>query len=927
MSANPTRHGNENRMAGVALSPAIAEAAFRLAAAARGLVLPGVLIVGRLDRCPVQGKPNRKDGAYVFFDDDIPAGGFENHTDGLGWANWHENSGRVLSPTELQGHRARIEAARRVHEEETEKRHARAAATAALVLDASGPALSDHPYLSRKRIEAAASLREIMAADAEQILGYAPRSDGERLQGRLLVATVFVGGELSTLEFIDEKGRKSAVKDGRKAGGFWTARPLPEGNNAEVTLLIGEGVATVLSAVEATGHHGVAALSCSNLAPVAEALRQRYPVATLVVLADIGAGEPSAAEAARRAGGVVAVPDFGDAVPDGATDFNDLSCASGAGAVRSAIEAVAALAVDEAPQPKRDKPTAIYPYCEGEFRVYDDGVWYHPPKNDNGGETQRPTRIASRIDVVAMTRNNRGEDWGRLLEWRDDDGRKHQWAMPVELLAGDGAEIRAELLRRGVQLGSGRGVREKLLAFLTAARPSARATCVERVGWFGTAFVLPNLVLGEDAGILCYQRTSAVESAFSSNGTVQEWRDGLCALTVGNARLVFPLSVAFAAPLLSLACEDGGGFHLRGPSSCGKSTALVAAASVYGAPREFVRTWRSTTNGLEALAALHNDGILLLDELGQMSPNEAGQAAYLLANGHGKTRASVAGTAKRSAKWRILFFSGGEQSLASLLAEAGKRTHAGQEIRLADIDADAGAGMGIIETLNGHQSAGHLVDAIRAASEKNYGAVGVEWLSRLVADRARIVQHLADNVRQVAADFSTAVMSGQARRVARRFAIAAVAGEMATAYGLTGWPEGHAIACARRCFESWLAGYGDGAGQKEDADILSHVRDFIGAHGNSRFQAWDTPDQRIIDRVGLWREVDGQRWFYVLSEAFKRELCAGQDPKHVAKVLREAGILEPGGDGQNQQKPRLPGFSGTTRCYVLSAAKLFEEAA
>ncbi|CEK09175.1 DUF927 domain-containing protein [Legionella hackeliae] len=39
---------------------------------------------------------------------------------------------------------------------------------------------------------------------------------------------------------------------------------------------------------------------------------------------------------------------------------------------------------------------------------------------------------------------------------------------------------------------------------------------------------------------------------------------------------------------------------------------------------------------LEGLASLHNDGLLILDELSQMDPREAGEAAYLLANGQGK---------------------------------------------------------------------------------------------------------------------------------------------------------------------------------------------------------------------------------------------------------------------------------------------------
>jgi uncharacterized protein (DUF927 family) len=54
--------------------------------------------------------------------------------------------------------------------------------------------------------------------------------------------------------------------------------------------------------------------------------------------------------------------------------------------------------------------------------------------------------------------------------------------------------------------------------------------------------------------------------------------------------------------LASLVGEDSGGFHLRGASSSGKTTALNAAASVWGDPDNYTRLWRSTVNGLEGLA-------------------------------------------------------------------------------------------------------------------------------------------------------------------------------------------------------------------------------------------------------------------------------------------------------------------------------------
>ena len=61
-------------------------AAFADAMSARGLVPPRQLIAdGRIHRCDVTGKPGksgRGDGSYFLHAEGIPAGGFENWTDG-----------------------------------------------------------------------------------------------------------------------------------------------------------------------------------------------------------------------------------------------------------------------------------------------------------------------------------------------------------------------------------------------------------------------------------------------------------------------------------------------------------------------------------------------------------------------------------------------------------------------------------------------------------------------------------------------------------------------------------------------------------------------------------------------------------------------------------------------------------------------------
>lgn len=230
---------------------------------------------------------------------------------------WQDDGTHRKPTAEELAENRRIAAERaEIEEAEIAKQRAGTAAKAAAIWRASRPASPENPYLARKQVSPVATLREIDAGAAAAILGYLPKSNGESLAGVLLVIPVKVGAALSTLELVDGDGRKAALAGrGTKTGGYWAAQPLPAGDGAGLTLLIGEGVATVLSGKESTGHPAVAALSASNLLKVARAMRERLPAATLILLADLvkatGAPDPHAIEAAQSVGGKLAVPDFG----------------------------------------------------------------------------------------------------------------------------------------------------------------------------------------------------------------------------------------------------------------------------------------------------------------------------------------------------------------------------------------------------------------------------------------------------------------------------------------------------------------------------------------------------------------------------------------------------------------------------------------
>lgn len=586
-----------------------------------------------------------------------------------------------------------------------------------------------------------------------------------------------------------------------------------------------------------------------------------------------------------------------------------------------------------APGARRDEGLARAGFLRigtGDSKGRRPGVYFMPVGRDRQtGEPIEgaPEWVCSPPEVEALTRDASGGEWGRLLVFPDRDGTEHRWAMPCAMLAKDGAELREQLLAQGLEITADPQRRRRLVEFIQAAEPGRFARCVTRAGWHGDAFVLPTLTIGAPEGeCLVFQSATPDGAKVAEAGTLEEWRDTLAAPCAGSSRLVLALSAAFAAPCLTLAGLEGGGLHLRGPSSCGKSTALAVAASVYGPP-EYRREWRATDNALESVAAMHGDALLPLDEIGQLDPRHAASVAYLLSNGQGKSRSRRDGSLRAPATWRLLFLSCGEVGLGDLIAEAGGKHRAGMEVRVVDLPADAGAGLGLFDCVPAGLAAGAFADQLKGAAASCYGTAFPAFLRALAADLERARGFLRGAMAALADELAGGDAAGQVRRVAQRFALIAAAGELATVHGLTGWPRGEAEAAARRCFADWLGARG-GSGESEPREMVRAVQAFIGQHSEGRFtpmeRAEDDRAPRTLARAG-WRveSVEGlEHW--VLAECWRREVCAGFDPVAVARELAARGMLKPEAEGRYTRRERVKG-SGAVRVYRLLPGLLGEE--
>ncbi|MBD9548886.1 DUF927 domain-containing protein [Pseudomonas sp. PDM01] len=573
----------------------------------------------------------------------------------------------------------------------------------------------------------------------------------------------------------------------------------------------------------------------------------------------------------------------------------------------------------------------------GGFRLTSEGVFY-------AGDDGEARPVCSPLEILARTRDDKGQNWGLLVEFDDPDGAKKRWNIPARTMTGDfGKDVLGPLVDMGLRLAgsrSGRNARNDLQSYLGGFDSAQRARLVTRLGWHDSAFLLPEQQVGAHSEHLHFYEAGSQLPPISEAGSLEQWQDQIGALCVGNHRLAFVVGVAFAGPLLHMLGHESGGFHLYGDSSGGKTTHLQVAASIYGGPR-LVRSWRSTDNALESIAAAHSDGLLVLDEIGMCDPRIIGETVYMLGNGTGKARANDRGQAGRQVQeWRLLFLSTGEKTLAQHMAEANKELKAGMEVRMLAVPADASKGLGMFDALNGFEDAASLADALKARVAKYYGTPLTAFLTALCEPGKRHGWSaiLRRTLEGFIAQSLPASASGQAHRAAARFGLAAAAGELATAMGITGWPDGTATTAARVCLNAWMNERG-GAGNFEGDAILARLRQVIERFGESRFTRWESAAAKIdehgprtIDRLGFRKTLEHglgdslhtTNTYYVLPEAWRSEIFRGMNINAVNKELLQRGVLEPGGDGKASSLIRLPGL-GTQRCYVVKTIPGMDE--
>ena len=288
---------------------------------------------GKIHRFRIQGdKSYDKSGAYCLFDENWPAGWFQNWRTGV-FETWSLSRSDLDDNARSFFNDEHYKEARRLSEEHQKKAQAELLLKQhKAILDArqfwketETLATCNFPYLELKQVGVWGGIK-LARNPGKWIYG----GDYTAHEQEIILNLTDINGDIQSLQFIHEDGRKRFFTDAPVKGaffsiGFWDAN-LKELNGK--VLLICEGYATAATLYQDTHMPVIAAMNAGNIYPVAKAIQAKLPQCKIIIAADndwksdINVGLKKAREACEKLGlqGIV-YPPF--TTQDYGSDWND----------------------------------------------------------------------------------------------------------------------------------------------------------------------------------------------------------------------------------------------------------------------------------------------------------------------------------------------------------------------------------------------------------------------------------------------------------------------------------------------------------------------------------------------------------------------------------------------------------------------------
>jgi putative DNA primase/helicase len=494
--------------------------------------------------------------------------------------------------------------------------------------------------------------------------------------------------------------------------------------------------------------------------------------------------------------------------------------------------------------------------------------------------------VAKEVPLLRKLANAEDEvtsDGFEIYEYRKPLGRIGRLSVPCDEAA-DPEKVRALLVHKNADILYGVPDAE-VIANEISSRPKEFWLNAAHVGWRKEprAFVLQNRVIGGQEGALTVHPplwlNDRQRTVIGQEGSLAEWMTSVASPSQYSTRLMFLMSVAFAAPLLEILNRQPFTINLHGTSKVGKTTALLAATSIIGIGSESqLPNWNTTESGFQENARVFNDLIVGANELGLIKGgkkeayNRIRQLTYWFSEGRDTSRNSAShyAVAAVSSIWRGILVSTAENSFGSLARMAGIDRDAGEYARAHDVTATHSGNRTIFDIKPDPRMnrkayrrwANKQLRELREGCSQNYG-----WALDLLIQR---IMELDENalayVKELIKEFQDSVKplprDGALRHAVENFGVIYAGGCLAIETNLVPWARETLREAVGSCLQSFL----DEAAHQEG--VPRRARGLLQEEASKLPLREDIKEVTMADLIGYRTERKNRVLYTIPSKRF-----------------------------------------------------------
>lgn len=363
-------------------------------------------------------------------------------------------------------------------------------------------------------------------------------------------------------------------------------------------------------------------------------------------------------------------------------------------------------------------------------------------------------------------------------------------------------------------------------------KSEAEEAC-RQFGWMddtGTAFALGNMVVYKDRVEVNAPSGATVGlfPYFQPKGTLAGWKETMKFYErPGMEPHQFMVGLSFGAVLMEFQSLNAAAFHMYSKESgLGKTTGMLAGASVWGDPDLLMMQERDTINSKMNRSEVYKNIICYMDELTNTKPQDLSDWAYQLPSGLQRNRMGPKGNVERvrGKPWKTLFGTTGNTSMIERISLY-KALPKAEAQRILEHRVER------LEFASKSET-----DSFATAVKENFGVAGVPYL-QYVMTNLEAVKELANTTQQridLAANL-TAENRFWSALVSRTITGLLVAKKV----GLIDWQIGPIVAWAIKAMQT-----AQSMVREMNTDVESILTDYLAEHYNSMLRIKSTDDAR-----------------------------------------------------------------------------------